>query len=89
MRVCALDKKREKGQTFRSIRQAATQKLIESIVERLRAENKNGNMMRHLKAAENEAEEQDEKEDDNAEHCEMILAASWALNERKRKKGVG
>ena len=34
-----LYKKREKGQTFRSIRQAATQKLIESIVERLRAEN--------------------------------------------------
>jgi hypothetical protein len=34
-----LYKKREKGQTFRSIRQAATQKLIESIVQRLRAEN--------------------------------------------------
>jgi hypothetical protein len=34
-----LYKKREKGQTFRSIRQAATQRLIESIVERLRAEN--------------------------------------------------
>jgi hypothetical protein len=33
-----LYKKREKGQTFKSIRQAAIQKLIEAIVERLRTE---------------------------------------------------
>ena len=32
-------RKREKGQTFKSIREAATQKMIDAVVERLRAEN--------------------------------------------------
>jgi hypothetical protein len=34
-----LYRKREKGQTFKSIREAATKKMIEAIIERLRAEN--------------------------------------------------